>query len=177
MIYYWLHMLYLYVGAKFFWKKVNLDANLTRHRRVSILDCDSLKYMANSKYFYYMDFIRFEILFRSKLYNNTFKKGLFPVIASQKIIYKKPLKRWSKFSITLNVEGWDNKWVYHSHTFKHKNEIYAIGITKVTFWKHKKAQNMSKILKASGLNKPEKLPSIDILNLFKNDYNIIKSSV
>ena len=92
MIYYWLHLIYIYIGSNFFWKKIDLDSDLTRIRRVSILDCDSLRYMANSKYFYYMDFIRFEILFRSKLYENTFKKGIFPVLGSQKIIYKKPLK-------------------------------------------------------------------------------------
>ena len=65
MIYYWLHMFYIYVGSKFIWEKVELDSDLTRVRKVSILDCDSLRYMANSKYFYYMDFIRFEVLFRS----------------------------------------------------------------------------------------------------------------
>ena len=80
MIYYWLHLIYIYVGSKFIWKKVDLNSDLTRIRRVSILDCDSLKYMANSKYFFYMDFIRFEIQFRSKLYESTFKKGKFAVI-------------------------------------------------------------------------------------------------
>lgn len=99
-----LFILYVY-GAWFFWKKVILDSNLTRVRHVSILDCESLKYMSNSKYFYYMDFIRFEVLFRSKLYVNTFKKGMFPILGSQKFIYKKLLKRRTKFSITLVLEG------------------------------------------------------------------------
>ena len=85
-----------------------------------------------------MDFIRFEILFRSKLFDNTFKKGIFPVLGSQKIIYKKPLKRWTKFKITISLEGWDDKWVYHSQTFKQKSEIYAVGYSKVAYWKNKK---------------------------------------
>ena len=72
----------MYVGSTFFWKKVDLESNLTRTRRVSILDCESFRYMANSKYFYQMDFIRLEILFRSNLYLNTVKKGIFPVIGS-----------------------------------------------------------------------------------------------
>ncbi|RDK82781.1 hypothetical protein C8D94_1121, partial [Marinirhabdus gelatinilytica] len=42
MIYYWLHLIYLYIGSNFFWKKIDLDSDLTRIRRVSILDCDSL---------------------------------------------------------------------------------------------------------------------------------------
>jgi len=61
------------------------------------------------------------------------KKGLFPVIGSQKFIYKKPLKRWTKLSITLPVEAWNEKWVYHTQTFKQKGEVYAVGFTKVAF--------------------------------------------
>ena len=169
-------MIYIYVGSKFFWKKIELDSDHTRIRKVSILDCDSLKYMANSKYFYYMDFIRFEVLFRSKLYENTFKKGIFPVLGSQKFIYIKPLKRWAIFSITLVLEGWDEKWVYHRQIFKHKNKVYAIGFTKAAFWKNNKAQNMTKILTDSGVQKTKMNPSSEILNVFKNDYEIVKST-
>jgi len=175
MLYYWIHILYIYVGSTFFWKKVDLESNLTRTRRVNILDCDSLRYMANSKYFYYMDFIRLEILFRSNLYENTFKKGMFPVIGSQKLIHKKPMKRLSKFTTTLVVEGWDDKWVYHRQIFKQNEEVYAIGFTKLAFWKNKKAQNMRTIIADSGVQKTSMNPSMEILGMFKNDYEIIKS--
>ncbi|PWJ60688.1 hypothetical protein CLV98_101873 [Dyadobacter jejuensis] len=74
MIYYWLHMIYIYIGSRIFWKKVHPTAELTRTRSVGILDCDALRFMANSKYFYYMDLIRYEVVFRSKLYDNTIKK-------------------------------------------------------------------------------------------------------
>lgn len=175
MIYYWLHMFYIYIGAKYFWKKVNLESDLSRIRRVRILDCDSLRFMANSKYFYYMDFIRFEVLFRSKLYDTTFKKGIFPVLGSQKFIYKKPLKRGAKFRITISVEGWDDKWVYHRQTFTHQDEIYAVGYTKAAFWKNKKALDMRKIIYDSGFHKSEMNPSADVINMFKDDYDILKA--
>ena len=168
-------MLYIYIGAKLFWSKVDLESDLSRVRRVKILDCDGLRFMANSKYFYYMDFIRFEILFRSKLYDNTFKKGIFPVLGSQKIIYKKPLKRWNKFKITLMLEGWDDKWVYHRQTFEQQGELYAVGYTKVAFWKNKKAIDMRKLIQDSGLHKPEMNPSENIINMFKDDYGILQS--
>lgn len=174
MIYYWLHIIYIFIGSRFFWKKVNLESNLTRNRRVSILDCEAFRFMANSKYFYYMDLIRLEILFRSDLYKNTIKKGMFPVLGSQKIIYKKPLKRWTKFDITLVIEGWEDNWVYHRQIFKQNDEIYAIGITKVGFWKKHKIQDMRKIIADSGISKKEMVVSGDILDLFKNDYDIIK---
>jgi acyl-CoA thioesterase FadM len=176
MIYYWFHIAYIFLGSRFFWKKVELESNLTRKRRVSILDCEAFRFMANSKYFYYMDLIRFEILFRSDLYKNTIKKGMFPVLGSQKIIYKKPLKRWMKFDITLVIEGWEDNWVYHRQVFKRNDEVYAIGITKVGFWKKNKIQNMRNIIANSGITKNEMIVSDDILNLFECDYNIIKST-
>lgn len=175
MIYYWLHVIYIFVGSKFFWKKVDLESSLTRRRRVSLLDCESLRYMANAKYFYYMDLIRFEILFRSELYKNTAKKGMFAVLGSQKIIYKKPLRRWSKFSITLVLEGWDEKWVYHRQIFEQRGEVCAIGFTKLAFWHKRNTQNMRKILADSGIIKTEMDPSREILNIFENDYAILKN--
>ena len=174
MIYYWLHIIFIYLGARFFWKKVDVAADLSRSRRVMIWDCD-VRFMANSKYFYYMDFIRLELLFRSKLYDNTIKKGMFPVLGSQKIIYKKPLKLWSRFSITLVLDGWDDKWVYHKQIFRCKNEIYAIGITKVAFWKNKKAQDIRKIIADSGMLKPEMRPSPEIIKMFHDDYEFLKN--
>lgn len=175
MIYYWLHLIYVFFGSKFFWKPVDLMANLTRTRRVSILDCEAFRFMANSKYFYYMDFIRLEILFRSDLYANTMKRGMFPVLGSQKIIYKKPLKRWTKFDITLVIEGWDDHWVYHRQVFTRNQEVYAIGITKVGFWKKHKIQDMRKIIAASGIKVKEMDVPPEILSMFSNDYNIIKT--
>tara|TARA_R110002073_G_scaffold209707_1_gene370209 strand:- start:971 stop:1345 length:375 start_codon:yes stop_codon:yes gene_type:complete len=124
-----------------------------------------------------MDFIRFEVLFRSKLYDNTFKKGIFPVLGSQKFIYKKPLKRWTKFDITLVLEGWDDKWVYHRQIFKHMGEVYAIGFTKVAFWKHKKAQDLTKILTDCGVKKTEMNPSSEVLNIFETDYKLLKHNL
>lgn len=174
MIYYWLHIVYIFIGSRFFWKKVGLEADLTRKRRVSILDCEAFRFMANSKYFYYMDLIRFEVLFRSDLYKNTIKKGMFPVLGSQKIIYKKPLKRWNTFEITLVLEGWEDNWVYHRQIFKRNGEIYAIGVTKVGFWKKHKIQDMRKIISDCGVTKKEMIVSSNILNLFKDDYSLIK---
>ncbi|WP_258103607.1 acyl-CoA thioesterase [Marinoscillum sp. MHG1-6] len=149
-------------------------SDLVRTRWVSILDCEGLNYMANSRYLFYMDLIRFEILFRSKLFENTYKKGVYAVLASQKIIYKKPLKRWDKFTITLVLEGWDDKYVYHKQVFKRNDETHAIGFTKLTFWQHKKALDMGKIILDCGGPNTNMPPSEEVLGLFKSDYDIIQ---
>ena len=174
MIYYWLHMIYIYFGSKIFWKKIKPSSELTRTRRVNILDCESFRFMANSKYFYYMDLIRYEVVFRSKLYENTVEKGMFGVLASQKIIYKKPLKIFKKFDITLILEGSDDKWVYHKQIFKQNDQVCAIGYTKAGFWKNKKAQSINEILMKSEPEYVIKLPKEEVLNMFNNDYLLLK---
>jgi len=176
MIYYWLHMIYIFFCSKILWNKVQIESPLKRTRRVSPLDCESFRFMANSKYFYYMDLIRYEVVFRSNLYNNTVKKGMFGVLASQKIIYKKPLKMWSKFSITLVLDGWDDKWVYHRQVFEQNNEVCAIGFTKAGFWKGKKAQDMHEILIQSNVKIATRKPSTEMLSFFENDYDILKNN-
>ncbi|MFH4968146.1 thioesterase family protein [Gaetbulibacter sp. M240] len=177
MIYYWLHVVYIFIGSRFIWKKVKPGSDLKRTRRVNLLDCEAFRFMANSKYFYYMDLIRFEVVFRSKLYENTIKKGMFGVLASQKIIYKKPLRRLKKFEITLIFEGADDKWVYHRQTFTQNNQLCAIGFTKAGFWKNKKAQNIKAILIKSGIDKTIKAPSKEVMNLFKNDYDMLQNNL
>jgi len=124
-----------------------------------------------------MDFIRFEKMFRSQLYNNTVKKGMFAVLGSQKIIYKKPLKRWTVFQITLVLEGWDDKWVYHKQVFEQNNQVYAIGYTKAAFWKDKRAQDIRTILKNCGVTTTEMKISKEIHDIFNSDYELLKTAV
>lgn len=176
MVYYWLHLLYIFVCSKLLWKDVDLISDQSRKYRVSLLDCDTFRYMSNAKYAYYMDFIRFEKMFRSKLFDNTVKKGIYAVLGSQKIIYKKPLKLWSTFKITLVTEGWDNKWVYHSQVFEQDDQVCAIGYTKAAFWKDKKAQDIHMILKNCGIATEEMKVREEILDIFNSDYHLLKET-
>lgn len=174
MLYYWIHIAYIFIISKCFSKKVLPNETITRKRLVNIFDCEGFQYMSNNRYISYMDFSRFEILFRSNLYNATIKTGMTPILASQKIIYVKPLKLWDHFTITLINEGWNEKWVFHKQIFKKGKDIYAIGYTKVGFWKNKKVQNMIEIISKCGVKPTNKTPSQEILQLFINDSNLIK---
>jgi len=176
MLYYWLHIIYIFITAKFFPKKIPIDTTITRKRTVNIFDCEGFKYMSNTRYISYMDFIRLELTFKSYLFDHTIKKGITPILGSQKIIYKKPLKLWDTFTITLRNEGWDDKWVYHSHVFKKEDYIYAIGYTKVAFWKNKEIQNLRVIISDCGITNLVKTPSEAIKNIFNNDYKLLKSN-
>jgi acyl-CoA thioesterase FadM len=85
-----------------------------------------------------MDFIRLESMFRSSLYENTVEKGMLAILVSQKVIYKKPLRIWSTFSVKLILEEWDEKWAYHHHIFIQDGKVCAVGLSKLAFRKHKR---------------------------------------
>ena len=80
-----------------------------------------------------------------------------------------------KFEITLILEGSDDKWVYHKQIFKQNDEVCAIGYTKAGFWKNKKAQSMNEILRKSDSEYRIKTPSEEVLNMFENDYLLLKN--
>jgi acyl-CoA thioesterase FadM len=172
MFYYWYRILWILI-AKNFQKQIDIEAELSRKFRVRLFDCDGLRVMTAFKYAAYMDFIRWEMIARSKLYNEIVLKGLAPTLGSQKIIYRKPLKRWTQFTLKVNTAGWDEKWVYHVHKFEQKGEIKAVGITRALIWKRDKPQLLQQILKNAGVKELNKNPPDWILELFQNDTDII----
>jgi acyl-CoA thioesterase FadM len=91
--------------------------------------------MTVAKYPIYMDFIRWELIARSKLYKAIVQRRLAPSLGSQKIIYRRPLKIGSKFDVILESAGMDDKWVYYVHYFQQDDEIKSIGVARTFVWK------------------------------------------
>ncbi|MFD2824542.1 hypothetical protein ACFS5M_12740, partial [Lacinutrix iliipiscaria] len=60
--------------------------------------------------------------------------------------------------------------------FEQNGQICAIGFTKAGFWKNKKAQDMREIMKNSDLEYEIKPPSIEVMRMFENDYNTLKTN-
>ncbi|MBX3241327.1 MAG: acyl-CoA thioesterase [Chitinophagaceae bacterium] len=176
MFYYWYRIVRILI-ARNFHKQVAIEDELTRTFSVRFFDCDGLRVMAAFKYAAYMDFIRWELIARSKLYNEIVLKGLAPTLGSQKIIYRKPLKLWTKFSIRLSTVGWDDKWVYNVHKFEQGGEIKAIGVTRALIWRKDKPQILMEILKNIGVTNLKKNPPEWVLTIFQNDKEIIANDV
>ncbi|WP_276391867.1 acyl-CoA thioesterase [Eudoraea chungangensis] len=174
MFYYWYTIIKI-LFLRNFQAKVKHNQSISRTYRVRIFDCDGLRVMTASRYAVYMDFIRWELIARSKLFHAIVKRGLAPTLGSQKIIYRKPLKRWSKFNIILESVGWDEKWVYHLHYFKQQNEIKAVGITRALIWKRDIPSVLTEIMEEIGVQERTKPPSW-VLDLFKEDKEIILRS-
>ncbi|ALF59233.1 acyl-CoA thioesterase [Psychrobacter urativorans] len=58
-------------------------------------------------------------------------KSLRWIIAMQEMVYLKEVKFLDKMSVNSQVVGWDNKYIYFTHRFFVKNQLMAVGMTKV----------------------------------------------
>ncbi|MFT5864185.1 MAG: acyl-CoA thioesterase FadM, partial [Flavobacteriales bacterium] len=158
-----------------FQSEVNYNQTIQRSFRVGLFDCDGLRVMTAAKYPIYMDFIRWELIARSKLFKAIVQRGLAPSLGSQKIIYRKPLKIGSKFDLILESAGMDDKWVYYVHYFKQNNEIKAIGIARTLVWKKDIPTALADIMKEVGATQKTD-PPLWVSNIFKEDKEIIQDA-
>ncbi len=172
MFHYWYRIIRILI-SRHFQSPVGIDEEICRQFRVRIFDCDGLRVMAAFRYAAYMDIIRWELIGRSKLYQEIILKGLAPTLGSQKIIYRKPLKRGTYFTLKLQTLGWDEKWIYHLHKFEQDGEIKAVGITRALIWKRDKPQILRQILENVGVKDIHKTPPEWVITLFQNDADII----
>lgn len=146
----------------------NLDDEISVPFRVRLFDCDGLQVMAGFQYPFYMDLARWTHIIKGGFLSVAIKNGWAPVLGSQKIVHRKPLKIFSKFTVKVLLAGWDDKWFYHVHLFEQNNLIKAVGITKAGIWKNHQQVLAKLILEELKLNGEKKVP-VWITDIFDKD--------
>tara|TARA_R110002049_G_scaffold183328_4_gene351251 strand:+ start:8811 stop:9350 length:540 start_codon:yes stop_codon:yes gene_type:complete len=174
MLFYWYTILKISI-LKNFQQQIAYNQTIRRAFRVGVFDCDGLRVMTASKYPAYMDFLRWELIARSKYLKVFMDRAPAPALGSQKIIYRKPLKLWTKFDVVLESVGTDDKWIYHGHYFEQKNEIKAIGITRAVPWKKDITVSVPDLTRELGATEITKPPSW-VLKPFDGDNEIMVNS-
>ncbi len=168
MFHYWFAVLGTLIG-RFFRSPLAIDETLTRRYRVRLADCDGLRVMAAFRYPAYMDLIRWELIARSALFKAIVRRGLAPTLGAQKLIYRHPIKCWSRFELTLSVLGWDDKWVYHQHLFSQQGEVRALGITRCLVWRRDVPHVLQEVRQEAGGTEPMRPPPAWVQAMFADD--------
>ncbi len=101
--------------------------------RVWPTDLDPLLHMNNGKYFSLMDLSRLDFMIRSQTLPKLKKNGIYPVIASEMMRFRKSLEPFQRFALTSRLLGWDKKFIYLEQFFLYKKEIYALSLVKIRF--------------------------------------------
>lgn len=129
------------------------------HFRVWFTDLDVLIHMNNGKYFSLMDLARTDLMIRNRALSVLNKKGIYPVVASESMKFKKSLKLFQKFSIVTKVVGWDERNFYLEQSFIVSGELYSHAIVKAQFLKRKGGKvSPEEILEILGSKEIIKLP-------------------
>lgn len=172
MLHYWFTIGRM-LAARYTRPRVRYDATIRRRFRVRLFDCDGLRVMTAAKYPMYMDFIRWEMIARSKMFDAIVKRGYAPTLGSQKLIYRRPLKLWTAFEVELEFAGTDDKWIYHIHRFWQRDELRAIGITRALIWKRDVPAALSEMMTFVGATELRPPPAW-VAALFESDRDVLE---
>lgn len=101
--------------------------------RVVPTDLDVLGHMNNGVYFSLMDLGRIDLMIRTGAWKRLTALGMYPVMASETMSFRKSLQPWQKFELETRLIGIDDKAVYCEQRFVVDGEIYAQAMTRARF--------------------------------------------
>lgn len=103
--------------------------------RVLPTDLDLLMHVNNGVYFSFMDFGRWDMIFRNGSYDLAKKNGWYSVVAGETIRFKRSLKLWDRFTLKTRIIGHDEKYFFIEQKFILEDQEMARGLVKVRFLK------------------------------------------
>lgn len=95
--------------------------------RVLPNDIDINLHMNNGRYLTICDLTRVDMFIRTGLAKTMLKEKWIPVISEHTMKYKKALKIFQKYTINMEVTGWDDKSFKMLHTFIVNGRVVAEG--------------------------------------------------
>src|SRR6476660_7713220 len=90
-------------------------------------DLDLNLHMNNGRYLTICDLNRVDLFIRTGLLKVMLRQKWMPVVAEHTMTYKKPLKVFERFKVSLDVTHWDDKYFYMTHTFTTRDRVVAEG--------------------------------------------------
>lgn len=108
------------------------------YMRVWPTDLDMLMHMNNGVYFSLMDLGRIDLMARSGAWARIRKAGIYPVVVSEAMRFKKSLTLFQRFQIQTHLVAWDERYFYLRQKYiVGEHEVYASAIIKGRFLKGK----------------------------------------
>jgi acyl-CoA thioesterase FadM len=123
-------MMYVYV-LTLFRERLPIGESRSDLRLITLPnDLDINLHMNNGRYLTICDLNRVDMFIRTGLAKVMIKKGWMPIIADHTMTYKRPLKLFERFHVSLSLTHWDEKFFYMTHTFMAGDRLVAVGTSK-----------------------------------------------
>jgi len=129
--------------------------------RVWPTDIDELRHMNNGVYLSLLDHARIDLLLRSGAWQKLRAGGVYPVVTTQTITYRRSLRVWQRFVIESRIVGYDERAVFVEQRFVVDGEIWARAFVSGRFLRDRGgAVPMGEIGELTGVDVTE-LPAAD----------------
>lgn len=123
--------------------------------RATLTDIDFAGHINNGMYFSIFDLGRFDLMFRSGVWDILRKKKWTPVVQCETITFRKSVELGRKFSQETRLLGLDEKCIYFEQRIVVDGEIYARAYIATRMTSKKGAVSNEEIMQAVGLQVPE----------------------
>ena len=140
--------------------------------RVWPVDLDFVGHMNNGRYLSIMDLGRIDLMLRANYFWPLFREGVYPVVVSEAIRFRRSLRPFQKFHLDTQLVGIDEKHFFIKQVFFVGDQVMAEGVVKARFILKKQGPLMSRdvfaVLKKPPIRIPksalgEKLENLDQL--------------
>ncbi len=120
-------MIYLLIASFFKPELAIIRPENSLTMRVLPNDLDINMHMNNGRYLTICDLSRVDVFIRTGLARTMLNEGWIPVISVHTMQYKKPLKLFQKYKVTMKIVDWDDKSFQMEHHFTVGDRVVATG--------------------------------------------------
>jgi YbgC/YbaW family acyl-CoA thioester hydrolase len=112
----------------------------------------------NSRYLDYMEIARMEFLTRLGILKVAKREKWMPLVTSQGIVYKRPLRRLDVVFLTTRITSWDARFLHLEHIFTKDGKEMASAVSKACVASKGGMVSPSQVLSRIGHTSPSPLP-------------------
>jgi acyl-CoA thioesterase FadM len=128
-----------------------------------------MRVMQAGRYFTYTDTGRMELAVRTGLFHLLVKNKWVLIVGGQKIIYRRSVQIFKTFNLSMQLVGWDSKWMYIEHTFVQNGELCCVLHSKVGMRSKGKLVSPAEAFKATGQDHLVSPNIGNVIQLFEKD--------
>lgn len=139
------------------WTAKQTDPTLRRKLffRVWPHDCDLNLHLTNSRYLAFMDLCRIDWFLGLGFRRAIWKYKWQFVVSAQEITYIRELAPFTRFRISTQLLGWDEKYFYVEHRVASKGRLHAIAHVRVAALQGGKVISMKDVFSRAGFGPME----------------------
>lgn len=113
-------------------------------------DCDFNLHLTNSRYLGFMDLCRMDLMMALGMTGKILKHKWKFVVNAQEITYIKEVAPFTRFRISSQILGWDDKYFYVEHRLSTKGKLHAIAHIRIAAVQDRKVISMDEVFKTCG---------------------------